>query len=153
MTDYIVAYRQKIEAGKLCLQFCQSCGKFIFYPRSMCPHCLQSDLEWQEVSGQGYVHSYTIVNVSALPAFKEETPYIYALIELAEGIRMPSSLIGCPVNEVRIGLPVEVTFIERDGRHIPVFKPDKPVFPAVLPPFESTYGEPADLKHRGENQS
>jgi len=123
MTDYTKTYWQYISSGKLCLQFCAACQKYIFYPRGLCPHCLQPGLEWKEATGQGVVHSYTIVHVSALPDFQDDTPYIYALIDLAEGVRMPSNLIDCPLDQVRINLPVELVFIERKGKTLPVFKP------------------------------
>lgn len=123
MADYKYTYWQYISFGKLCLQYCPACKQYIFYPREHCPHCLQSGLEWQEVTGKGRVYSYTIVHVSALPDFQSKTPYIYALIELAEGIRMPSNLIDCPLDKVKVGLPVELAFIERNGQTLPVFKP------------------------------
>jgi len=123
MADYNDTYWQNISSGKLCLQYCPTCDKYIYYPRSLCPHCLQANWEWKELTGKGQVHSYTIVHVSALPDFQNETPYIYALIELAEGVRMPSNLIDCPLDEVRVGLPVELAFIERNGKTLPVFKP------------------------------
>lgn len=125
MPDYKDIYWQKLATGKLWLQFCPSCQKFIFYPRGLCPYCLEPELEWTPASGQGKVHSYAIVNVSALPEFKEETPYIYAVIELAEGVKMPSNLIDCSLDKVHVDLPVELTFIERDGKTLPVFKPSE----------------------------
>lgn len=151
MVDYIAGYRQNIESGRLCLQYCNSCRKFIFYPRSVCPHCLQSELKWREVCGHGRIYSYTVVYISALPGFKDEIPYIYALVELAEGVRMPSNLIGCPLDEVRVGMPVELTFIERNGRMLPVFKPGK-MIPAAWPLFESINEGCTDLK-LNENRS
>lgn len=123
MTYYKNTFDQKLAAGELWLQFCATCQKFVFYPRSLCPYCWQPLTDWKPVSGRGHVHSYTIVNISVLPEFKEKTPYIYALIELEEGFRMPSSLINCPLDEVEVGMPVQITFIDRDSKTLPVFKP------------------------------
>ncbi len=128
MTDYKDTYWHYISSGKLCLQFCPTCKQYIFYPRALCPYCLRSELEWKEVTGKGRVYSYTIVHISALPDFQDETPYIYALVELAEGIRMPSNLIDCPLDKVRVGLSVELTFIKRRGKILPVFKPSEAAF-------------------------
>ena len=128
MTDYKDTYWHYISSGKLCLQFCPACKQYIFYPRGLCPNCLQSGLEWKEVTGKGRVYSYTIVHVSALPDFQNEIPYIYALIELAEGVRMPSNLIDCPMDKVRVGLSVELAFIKRKGKILPVFKPSVATF-------------------------
>lgn len=127
MDDYKDTYWHYISTAKLCLQFCPACAQYIFYPRGLCPSCLQSGMEWKEVTGKGRVYSYTIVYVSSLPDFHNETPYIYALIELAEGIRMPSNVIDCSLDLIRVGLPVEVTFIARNGKTLPVFKPRQDV--------------------------
>jgi uncharacterized OB-fold protein len=140
MTDYKDAYWQYISSGKLCLQFCQACEKYVFYPRARCPYCLQSGLEWKEVSGRGQVYSHTIVHVSALPDFRDETPYIYALIELAGGVKMPSNLIECPIESVRVGLPVELAFIDRMGKILPVFKPGDSTFSMISATSEDIGG-------------
>jgi hypothetical protein len=123
LTDYKDIYWQKLNTGELWLQYCSLCKKYIFYPRGLCPYCLESGLEWKAVSGQGHVYSYAIVYVTALPEFNEEIPYIYALIELAEGIRLPSKLLDCPLNEVQVGMPVKLSFIEKEDRKLPVFTP------------------------------
>lgn len=123
MSDYKQIYYDKMAAGHLWLQYCPTCHVFIFYPRERCPYCLQADLEWKPVSGQGVLYSYTIVHVSALPEFKQKTPYIYALIQLDEGLRMPANLIDCPLEEVHVGMPVKLTYIEKEGKTLPVFKP------------------------------
>ncbi len=131
MTDYRQSYWNYISSGKLCLQFCPACQKYIFYPRGICPYCLQSILEWKEASGRGVVHSYTTIQVSALPHFQNDTPYIYALVDLEEGVRMPSNLIECPPDELSTGLPVELVFIVRHGKTLPVFKPVTVNIPAL----------------------
>lgn len=115
-------YWDKLKEGSLHLQQCTHCHRFIFYPRSLCPYCLESNLEWKPVSGKGRVYSYTVVHVSALPEFADKTPYIYAIIELAEGVRMPGTIINCPIDKVVVDMPVEVSIIEKQGRKLPVFK-------------------------------
>jgi uncharacterized OB-fold protein len=123
MTDYQYTYWEHLQSGQLWLQFCPRCDKFVFYPRELCPYCLQSHLEWRALSGQGKVYSYTIIYVSALPEFQDKVPYIYALVELAEGVRIPTNLIDCPLDQVRVDLPVLLTTINRAGRTLPVFRP------------------------------
>lgn len=115
-------YWDKIKEGALYLQQCSRCHRFVFYPRSLCPYCWGSDLEWKPVSGKGRLYSYTVVNVSALPEFADETPYIYTVIELDEGVKMPGTIVECSINEARVDMPVEVCFTERQGRKLPVFK-------------------------------
>jgi uncharacterized OB-fold protein len=97
---------------ELLLQTCRGCGQFIFYPRSICPHCFSPDIEWVKASGQGKVYSYTVSFRPATPAFMEELPYVIAVIELEEGVRMMSNIVDCDFEDVRIGMPVEVTFTE-----------------------------------------
>lgn len=123
MADDRQTYWQYISTGKLGLQFCPACQKHIFYPRGLCPHCLQSGLEWKEATGRGVLYSYTIVHVSALPDFSSETPYIYVLVDLDEGVRIPSNLIDCHLDDLKVGMPVKLDFIERQGKDLPVFKP------------------------------
>lgn len=123
MSEYNRIYWQKVQNGELWLQYCNNCNKFIFYPRSICPFCLESAPEYKKSAGKGRVYSYTIVNISDLPEFNRETPYIYAVIELNEGVKMPASVVECSFDEIRIDLPVELAIIERSGRTLPAFKP------------------------------
>jgi hypothetical protein len=105
------------------LQYCPACEKYIFFPRESCPYCLQVVPEWKETEGRGTVYSYTTVRRSALPEFAARVPYTYAIVELHEGIRLPSNIVDCPVDKVRIGLPVELAWIEEGRDMIPVFRP------------------------------
>mgnify|MGYP001223049456 CR=1 FL=1 len=123
ISSYKKKYWNKVAAGELWLQFCLHCDRFIFYPREHCPHCYRADLEWKPTLGRGKLYSYTVVHVSALPDFKGEVPYIYALVELNEGVRIPTNIIDCPLDKIQVDMPVELAFIEREGRTLPVFKP------------------------------
>jgi len=123
MTDYQHTYWEHIREGSFWLQFCDHCQRYVFYPRKHCPYCLSENLEWRQTSGRGRVHSYTAVRVSALPEFKDLVPYIYALVDLVEGVRIPTNIIGCAVDQVRVDMPVTLAIIEREGRALPVFKP------------------------------
>ncbi|MCX5779706.1 MAG: OB-fold domain-containing protein [Firmicutes bacterium] len=123
MTDYQRIYWEKVDSGQLWLQFCPNCQKFVFYPRELCPFCLQAHLEWRPVSGTGKVHSYTIVYVSALPEFQDKVPYLYALVELDEGVKMSTNLIDCSLDQVQVDLPVIFTTMKREGKTLPVFRP------------------------------
>lgn len=98
-----------LKQGKLLLQRCGDCGKYRYYPRMVCPHCLSGNTEWVESEGMGIVYSFTIVH-KAPPAFQGDTPYVVALIELKEGVRMLSNLVTDEPDKVRIGMPVKVIF-------------------------------------------
>ena len=90
------------------LQYCPVCEKYIFYPRELCPYCLDVRPEWKEVSGRGRIYSYTVVRKSALREFEKKVPYIYAIVELDEGVRIPTTIINCPIETIAIDMPVEL---------------------------------------------
>lgn len=92
--------------GRLLYQRCPACGHRQFYPRAACTAC-GADPEWAEASGRGEVHTFTIVRQFGAPPFKDELPYVVAMIELEEGVRMMGNVTGCDVEAVRIGMPVE----------------------------------------------
>ncbi len=109
---------------ELRLQRCAACNKYQFPPQSFCRHCSGDSLNWVPVSGRGKVLSYTIVHWSPNPAYAADAPYSLALIQLDEGPRMLTNIVGCTPAEVRIGMAVAVVF-ERCGEDIllPKFKP------------------------------
>ena len=92
------------------LQRCRSCQQYIHYPRAACPHCLSQDLGWAPASGRGTVYSYTVARRPTASVFADVTPYVIAIVELEEGVRMTTNIVGCPPEEVRIGMPVEAVF-------------------------------------------
>lgn len=115
------ATRQKT----LLVQWCTACDKGIFYPRSFCPHCGATDsaLEWKTASGRATVQAVTIEQ-KPVQAFAHSEPYVIALVDLQEGVRMMANIVGCPPESVTIGLAVTVTWEAlSDGRHLPLFTP------------------------------
>ena len=99
-----------VKARELKLQRCGPCRRFRFYPRAVCPHCLSGEFEWVTASGRGTLYSFTVCHRAASEAFAADVPYIVALVELDEGVRLLSNLIGCPHDQARVGMPVEVVF-------------------------------------------
>jgi hypothetical protein len=107
---------------ELQLQHCGGCGAFIYYPRDRCPHCLSDQLAWQPVSGNGKVYSYTTVRRAATRSFSDK-PYVLAIVELDEGVRMTSN-IEAPPESVKFGMPVTVFFDDvTPDRTLVKFKP------------------------------
>jgi uncharacterized OB-fold protein len=98
---------------ELRLQRCRSCGRRFFYPRATCPYCLGADLAWERASGRGTVHTFTVVHRGQRD-FPLGTPYVIAIVELAEGPRLMTNLVDVEPNPatIRIGMPVEVTFAD-----------------------------------------
>jgi uncharacterized OB-fold protein len=109
---------------RLLIQHCRDCHKHVFYPRVACPHCFSENLEWVQASGRGTVYSYTVVYANAPSAFIADIPYVVAVIQLAEGVRMLSNIVECDLDALRCDMPVEVTF-ERlnDEFTLPKFRP------------------------------
>lgn len=95
---------------RLVLQYCPPCDRYLYYPRPYCVRCLNAELEWREVSGRGRVYSFTVVRRAASPAFADRVPYVHAIVELDEGPRMTTNIVGCAPEEVVIGLPVRAIF-------------------------------------------
>ena len=112
-----------MEKRKLLIQRC-SCGKLRHPPGPMCPTC--HSLEWDtvEASGRGTVYSFVVTHYPPTPAF--EYPILIALVELEEGTRIVSNLVGVDRSEVRIGMPVTLEFAEVEpGRWLPQFRAEK----------------------------
>lgn len=107
---------------RLILPRCRACGHMFFMPRHQCPSCWSHELEWFQASGHGTVHSFSVVRRAALPAFASRVPYVLALIDLEEGPRMMSHILGDDSGQTRIGDHVEVCFeLCADGAKLPQF--------------------------------
>ncbi|MCG8589185.1 MAG: Zn-ribbon domain-containing OB-fold protein [Proteobacteria bacterium] len=108
------------------LQWCVACGATVFYPRVVCPTCLGDTLEWRQASGRGTVYAATVEHRPQNPGMAAMAPYVVALIDLEEGVRMMSNVVGCDPESVTIGMPVSLTWEPlSDGRHLPLFEPSK----------------------------
>ena len=115
-------YFEGLQQGKLLIPYCTSCGKPHFYPRSACPHCwCEDDYEWREAKGTGTIHTYTIVRANPAPAFVPMLPFSIAVVELDEGVRLLSNVVG-DYEELDFGDKVQVEFVERDGETLPLFR-------------------------------
>ena len=95
----------------LMIQRCNGCGQHYFYPRPLCPHCFSRDVHWTQVSGRGRLHTYTI-NYRPPRKFPTQSPVIIAVIELDEGPRLMSNIVGADADpaKLRCDAPVEVVF-------------------------------------------
>jgi uncharacterized OB-fold protein len=97
--------------GELLHQRCPACGHRQFYPRAVCTAC-GADPEWASSAGRGVVHTFTVVRQNGLPPFKSELPYVVAMIELLEGVRMLGNVTGVELDQMSVGLPVEAYAVE-----------------------------------------
>ncbi len=112
---------------ELLIQKCSDCGRHQFYPRSFCTGCGKQNPEWVRASGRGTVVTWTVVRRPVSEAYAADTPYVIALIQLAEGPVMMSQVTGCDPERVSSGMSVEVVFQAwGEGVTLPNFAPSDP---------------------------
>jgi hypothetical protein len=104
--------------GRFMLQRSRGTGRYVFYPRSLMPGTGERDLEWVEASGRGVVYSTTVIRRRP----DKGGDYNVALVELEEGPRMMSQVIGVGPEEVRIGMPVSAEIGRIDDRPVVLFR-------------------------------
>jgi uncharacterized OB-fold protein len=91
----------------------------------MCPHCHGLEVAVAELSGRGTLYSYAVLHHPRHPAF--DYPVLAALVDLEEGVRLVSNLVDVEPGDIRIGMPLSVTFLPAAGeRAVPVFRPAGP---------------------------
>lgn len=95
--------------GELLIQRCPACGHRQHYPRAACTQCGATP-EWERASGRGTIHTFTVIRQNHSRPFRDLAPYVVAIVELEEGPRMMGNVTDCPIEDVRIGMPVEVWF-------------------------------------------
>jgi uncharacterized OB-fold protein len=99
-----------LAAERLRLQRCQACETWIHYPRARCPHCLSDRLAWHDVSGHGTVLTFTVARQPTARPFADEVPQLLAVVELDEGVRMTTTLVGVEPEAVGVGMAVVPVF-------------------------------------------
>jgi uncharacterized OB-fold protein len=111
MPDNVTAtFWDAAKERKLLLQQCADCGERQFLPQSCCRGCLSENVDWIETSGMGKIYTFTIVHRPPSAVFREDAPYAVALVELDEGVRMMSNIVGIEPDAVRVDMRVEVVF-------------------------------------------
>ena len=107
-------YFDFLAKGEFRIQRCGDCGKAVFYPRVLCPHCGGSRLDWIAPEGRGTVYSTTVVRRKA----EAGGDLNVALIDLAEGVRMMSSVVGLAPEEISIGMAVRFSHVAPEGDRV-----------------------------------
>jgi uncharacterized OB-fold protein len=117
-------YWDAAREGKLLLAHCRACDRMHHYPRAQCPFCWSQDVVWVEASGDAILYTYSTVYLNDLPPFAEMLPYVAAVVELAEGPRLMTNVVGCDPAHLRIGMPLRVDFRSlTEEVSAPVFRP------------------------------
>jgi uncharacterized OB-fold protein len=127
MTPEMRPFWEAARRHELVVQRCRACGGHRFPARDICSRCLSREAEWVPVSGRGTIFSYAIMHQVYHPGFAGEVPYAVVVVELEEGARLVSNLVGCPVGDVTPGMPVEAVFEDVTPEvTLPKFRPRTP---------------------------
>jgi uncharacterized OB-fold protein len=120
-------YWEGVKAGELRYQTCDDCNKVNFYPTAHCQNCGSANLSWHVSKGEGTVYTFSVVMQNRIPGFQELGAYAVAYVDLDEGFRMLTNVVGTadPTADVKIGQRVHVEFEKQDSGEfpIPVFRP------------------------------
>jgi uncharacterized OB-fold protein len=117
-------YWDGCQAEELRLQRCRPCAQMYFPPSPQCPRCLSTDVEWGATTGRARLHTY-VINHRAAPGYENDTPYAIAVVELDEGPRMMTNIVGVAntPESLVLDMELEVTFEPRGDLKVPVFTP------------------------------
>jgi uncharacterized OB-fold protein len=122
VTDDNAVFWEAADSGRLVAQRCVACGALRHPPRPMCPQCHSLDVEAATLSGFGTVYSYAILHHPQNPVF--DYPVLAVLVDLDEGIRLVSNIVGVDKDDIAIGMRVKAEFALTAGDHqVPVFRP------------------------------
>lgn len=105
-------YWDALRRHELCLQRCDRCAAVWYPPAPLCPRCWSRDFTWSKLSGRGRVNSWVIFHQADFRSFEGDVPYNVAEVELDEGPRLLTNLVGVANEEIRAGMPVEIVFAE-----------------------------------------
>ncbi|MFE6888575.1 Zn-ribbon domain-containing OB-fold protein [Streptomyces sp. NPDC057694] len=124
-------YWEAAADGTLLLRQCAACGRGHHYPREFCPYCWSEDVHWRPATGRATLYTWSVVHRNDLPPFGTRTPYVAAVVDLAEGPRMMTEVVECAEAALRVGMELEVCFRTDPGGEggadggvtVPVFRP------------------------------
>jgi uncharacterized OB-fold protein len=102
---------------------CAACGHRRWPPGPMCPVCRSPETRWIDSSGRGSVYSWLVVHHPVNRVLADQVPYVVAMIDLEEGVRVVGNVEGCDPESVTAGMPVEVFFeMHEEGIRMPNFR-------------------------------
>jgi uncharacterized protein len=113
-TPVTAPFWDALRAERIVVQRCAACGGWVHYPRSRCSHCLSDALAWHEVSGGGTLYTFSVARQPTAPPFADEVPQIIAVVELDEGPRLTTTLVGADPDAIRVGQRVVPVFDHGD---------------------------------------
>jgi uncharacterized OB-fold protein len=118
------SYLRAIEEGWIAIERCANCQNLQWYPRGFCLECGSDGVTLVPAQGSGSLYTYSTVHRPPAPAFRAFAPYVFALVDLAEGLRVTSWLTDCQEDALQIGMPLRLHFIPGpEGRRLAAFRP------------------------------
>jgi uncharacterized OB-fold protein len=125
VTELTTPFWDATREGRLLLPWCRSCEQPFWFPREACPRDLSPDLEWRPTDGRGAVHAVSVMPKPGNPLMAGREPYVVALVELDDGVRMMSTVVGTDPWSVAVGDRVTLAWEPlSDGRQLYVFERD-----------------------------
>lgn len=124
VTPLAEPYWEATRRKELVAQHCDGCDRFVWYPREGCPGCLSPNLPWAPLAGTGRIYTFNVMRKPGNPMMGDEVPYSIALVDLDEGIRMTTNIVGTDLEALRCEQRVAVDWSVplADGRYLPVFR-------------------------------
>jgi uncharacterized OB-fold protein len=114
-----------LRQNQLRIQRCSDCNQAYFYPRPFCPRCFSWNVVWFSASGRAKLHTFEVVH-RAPPAFAADAPYVLAVVELEEGPRMMTNIVGAGTDPsgLTLDMPLEIEYDKiSDEVTLPKFRP------------------------------
>jgi uncharacterized OB-fold protein len=109
---------------QLRFQKCEDCGHVRWPPSIICPTCYSRETDWIVAGGKGKIFSFAVYHHAYHPAFKNDLPYVVAIVELEEGPHLLTNIIGCDHEALRCEMPVQVIWEDiAEGFSLPKFQP------------------------------
>lgn len=107
---------------KVRIQYSPSADRYVFYPRILAPGTLADDLEWREVSGNGTLYAFTVADRPTAPPWADSLPQLLAIVELDEGPRVSTEMVGADPAELRVGMPVRAVFSDYPDKDVTLLR-------------------------------
>lgn len=119
----VAPYWEATKEQRLVIQRCSGCRRLIHHPREACPTCLDQDMDWVESTGAGTVHAISVHHRPFGTMTAEDCPYVVVFVDLDEGVRVLSNLIGADAATAQVGDRVELAWRPAgEGFHLPQFQ-------------------------------
>lgn len=113
-------HQQALDQGRFLIQHCGACGRHVYFPRELCPHCGALSPELVAPAGGGTVQAVTMLHRRA----EQGGNYHVCLVDLDEGVRLMSRVEGLAPEAVTVGLRVQARVLLTEGRGLVVFDPE-----------------------------